>query len=208
MADVVYYLASADEAHEAAGHEAPATTAHEGQAAAEHDGGHGKGPMDPSPNLMIWTLMAFLLVLAGIYRLLPKILAAIDERTQKIAGDIQGAEKARSEAEKLQAEYQQQLADARAEARSIVDAARQEADAQRRDILAKAHDETSALKQKAQEEIENEKARAVKELRAQIADLSCSVASRVVNETITPATHSALIDRFIEEIGSGDGRAN
>lgn len=213
MARTIYYLAQHDGGHEAVetqdlGADTHAEVAATHGEAAGGDHGGGGGPIQAQPNLAVWTLIAFAIVFYGIYRLTPRLLAMIDERAEKIAGDIQAAEDAKGDAEKLQAEYQQQLADARAEARKIVDAARQQADGQAREIMAAAQADVATLKQRAQEEIDSEKARAVKDLRGQIGDLSCAVASRLINETVTADTHRGLIDAFIDELSTGDGSRN
>lgn len=210
MAEAVYYLAQHDGGHEtvdAAAHEGAQAegVAYEGVAPG---GEHAGGPIEQEPNLSIYTGIAFLLVVYGLYRLVPRILALLDQRTEKIEGDLKSAETSRAEAEKLQAQYEQQLADARAEARRIVEEARSQGEAQARDILAKAQEEAATLKQRAQDEIEADKARALRELRADVADLSCSVASRLLGETVTADSHRALIDRFIDELVAGDGQRN
>ncbi len=210
MADAVYYLAQRDGGHETV--EAMPDT--HGEAHADvaapgdgHDGGDA-GPFKSEPNLTIYTGLAFVLVLIGLTRIVPSILRVLDERSEKIAGDLQAADDAKGEAEKLQAQFEQQLADARAEGRKILDAARQQAEGQAREILAAAQAEAAALKQRTQEEIESEKARAVKDLRSQIGDLSCAVASRLIHETVSADTHRGLIDKFIDELSNGDGRRN
>ena len=211
MADTVFYLAQHDGSHEAVEtHAADATHAEVGAPeGAGHGEGHGGGgPINSEPNLSIYTGIAFVIVLYGLSRLVPHLLKALDERSEKIAGDLQSAEDAKTDAEKLQAQYQQQLTDARGEARQIIDEARTQAETQARGIVAAAQEDAAGLKQKAQEEIEADKARAVKDLRSDIADLSCSVASRLLDETVSADAHKALIDRFIDEIGSDDGRRN
>lgn len=209
MAEAVYYLAQHDGGHETVQPHAadPAAEAH--TEAPAHGGEHGQAsPMRSEPNLSIYTTIAFLLVVAGLYRLAPKILAVLDERAARIADDLKGAEDAKADAEKLQAEHAQQLADARAEARHIVEEARQQADTQAREILATAQADATALKQKAQEEIEADRVRAVKDLRGEIAALSCSVASRLIAQEMTPDAHRGLIDGFIDELLADDGRRN
>jgi len=210
MAEAIYYLAQADGTHEAVHTDAAPAETHAAQVSEEafHGTAHAEGPMQQEPNLSVWTLVAFLIVVAGLHRLTPKLLELLDQRAAKIEGDLKSAEAAKADAETLKAQYQQQLADARNEARQIIDEARQRAEAEAREILARAQEDAAGLKQKAQEELEADKARAVKDLRSQIAEISCSVASRLVNETLTPDAHRALIDRFIDEVSAGNGSRN
>ena len=209
MADAIYYLAQHDDGHEAveAMPDAHGEAHTEVPAPGEGHGDVGAGPFKSEPNLSIYTGLAFVVVLIGLSRIVPSILRVLDERSEKIAGDLTAADDAKSEAEKLQEQYEQQLTDARAEGRKIIDAARQQAEGQAREIIAAAQEETAALKQRAQEEIESEKARAVKDLRGQIGDLSCAVASRLLHETVSADAHRGLIDKFIEELSS-DGQRN
>lgn len=165
-------------------------------------------PILPEPGELIFGALAFLLVFVVLARYaLPRINQGLRERREKIRGDLEGAEKAREEAEASLARYERQLQEARAEAGRLIEEARKTAEATRRDLLAKAEDESRQVVAKAQEEIRAERDRAIQELRDQLAEWSVDLAARVVGEELDKERHLRLVDEYIDQVaGLGDDR--
>lgn len=136
----------------------------------------------------------------------PPITKMLDERAEKIRESLEKAEDTRIEAERLLEEYRQQMAEARAEAAKVIEQGRTVAENMKAEILAKAREEAEAEKAKALEAIKAERAAAVAELQAKVAELSVAVAGKIIGEQLTPAEHEALIERYIAEVGSLDER--
>ena len=76
---------------------------------------------------------------------LPRLNQTLEARRGKIQGDLEKAEQARADADKLLADYREQLAGARADANRIVEEARQTAEALREDLSKKAEDEARGI---------------------------------------------------------------
>ena len=107
---------------------------------------------------VIATIVVFLLVFGILATVVwPKILGGLEDRQQKIQGDIEQAEQSRAEAEKAKADFEAQLAEARKEAAETI--AQAKADAQRvADELRAANDaELTQLRTKAMADIESAK---------------------------------------------------
>lgn len=136
----------------------------------------------------------------------PPITKMLDERAEKIRESLEKAEDTRIEAERLLEEYRQQMAEARAEAAKIIEQGRTVAENMKAEILAKAREEAEAEKAKALEAIKAERAAAVAELQAKVAELSVAVAGKIIGEQLTPEEHEKLIERYIAEVGSLDER--
>jgi len=83
---------------------------------------------------------------------LPRVNALLDERRDKIQGDLERAEQTRTQADQELADYRQQLANARQESNAIIEEARKTADQLRAEIQARAEREAAATVAKAQEE--------------------------------------------------------
>jgi len=132
----------------------------------------------------------------------PPITKMLDERAAKIRESLEKAEETRVEAERLLEEYKQQMAEARHEATQVVEQGRRVAESMKAEIVAKAHEEAEAEKQKAVEAIRAEKAAAVAELQRQVADLSVAVASKIIGSSLSVTDHEALIDKYLAEVGS------
>ena len=135
---------------------------------------------------------------------LPRIGKLLDERRDKIQGDLEKAEETRRTAEQELADYRQQLANAREESNRIIEEARQTADGMRRDLQARAEEEAQATVARAQDEIRAERDRVFQELRAQVAQLAVDLAGKVVGESLDAQTHERMIDEYIDQVaGSG-----
>lgn len=132
----------------------------------------------------------------------PPITKMLDERANKIRESLEKAEDTRVEAERLLEEYKVQMAEARSEATQVIEQGRKVAESMKTEILAKAKEEAEAEKVKAIEAIKAEKAAAMGELQAQVADLSVAVAGKIIGTSLSRKDHEALIDSFLAEVGS------
>ena len=133
----------------------------------------------------------------------PRIGTLLDERREKIQGELEQAEATRSEADTLLADYRSQLADARDEANRIIEEARSTADQVRADLQAKAEQEAQATVARAQEEIRAERDRVFQELRGQVGEIAVELAGRVVGESLDAGAHERLIDEYIDQVAGG-----
>ncbi|MGH2740764.1 MAG: F0F1 ATP synthase subunit B [Actinomycetota bacterium] len=167
-------------------------------------------PILPETDELIFGSLAFLIVFVALAKFaLPQIRRMMEARTQKIQGDLEGAEKARTDAEGILSRYEEQLRDARTEASRIIEEARKTADQMRKDLLAKAEDESRQIVARAQEEIRAERDRACDQLRRSVGELSVELAARVVGESLDEERHLRLVDGYIDELaGSGDGEGD
>ena len=198
MAETVFYLAQEVHDLEEAVEESISET-HEEHAGEAHEGG---APMQAEPNLWIWTLVAFGIVFFILGKFaFPRITAMIDERNNKIEGDIKHAEMTREEAEQMLAQYKAQLDEARTEAKKIIDEGKQLGESLRKDAMTKATEEANQIIQRAQEEISRQTEKAIKELQAQIADISIQVASKVIQKSLDKEEHTNLVKQYISEVG-------
>jgi len=160
-------------------------------------------PLLPEKNEIIWGGSAFLIVLAGLTWLgYPMIKKTMNERTERIRGEIDEADKLKAEAASTLAQYQASVADAKTEAARIVDEARTAAEAVRADIIARAEAEAAEVKAKGREDVEAGKARAITELQAQVGDLTIALAEKVVERSLDDATNRQLIDNYINNLGN------
>jgi F-type H+-transporting ATPase subunit b len=158
----------------------------------------------PKVGELIVGLLAFAVLFFFTWKyVLPRLKQVLDERREKIRGELERAEATRREAEKLQEDYRTQLAGAREEGNKIIEEARATAEKLRRDLQAKAEEEGQATVVRAQDEIRAERDRAFQELRAQIGSIAVELAERVVGESLDERAHQRLIDEFIDEVSSG-----
>ena len=133
--------------------------------------------------------------------LLKPIKQVIADRKAKADSEIADAQKLRTEAEAMKAEYEQNLQNARTEANQIVAAAQKTATARSEEIVGEARAEAAALKQKAEADIAQERKKAVNEVKDEIGGIAMEIASKVVEREISEKDHKDLIDEFIKNVG-------
>ncbi|MFR8717318.1 MAG: F0F1 ATP synthase subunit B [Faecalibacterium prausnitzii] len=153
-----------------------------------------------------WTFLAQicnLMIQLVIFKklLLNPVKRVIAERKAKADSQIADAEKLRTEAEAMKAEYEQNLQNARTEANQIVAAAQKTAAARSEELLGEARAQAAALKQKAEADIAQERKKAVNEVKDEIGGMAMEIASKVVEREIKEADHQDLIDEFIKNVG-------
>ena len=149
-----------------------------------------------------WTFLAQicnLMIQLVIFKkfLLKPIKQVIADRKAKADSEIADAQKLRTEAEAMKAEYEQNLQNARTEANQIVAAAQKTATARSEEARAQA----AALKQKAEADIAQERKKAVNEVKDEIGGIAMEIASKVVEREISEKDHKDLIDEFIKNVG-------
>jgi F-type H+-transporting ATPase subunit b len=171
------------------------------------------GEADQLPVLPHWGELIFgLIAIAILYvivqkKVVPNLEKAYADRTAAIEGGMHKAEEAQQEAQAALEQYKAQLAEARAEASSI----RQEAQERGAEIIAElraqAQIEANRMTEAAHKQIEAERQQAVVSLRSEVGRLSTELASRIVGESLhDEARQSGIVERFLEELESGDVR--
>ena len=161
-------------------------------------------------DLTISTIIGDFILIAGSFLLLiflvkkyawGNITSVLDERAQKISSDIDGAEEARKKAEELASKREAELAGSRTEAKTIIENAKETAEKSRADILAEAKLEAGRLKEKANQEIEQNKAEALQSVKGEVADLTVSLAGKIISQNLDGHAHKELIDQYIDQLG-------
>ena len=130
----------------------------------------------------------------------PPILAAMQEREEKISEGLAAADKASHDLELAKEKAVERLTEAKEEAASIIDAANRRA----AQIVDEAKDaavaEADRVKAAAQAEIEQETNRAREALRSQVASLSLVGAEKVLGASIDANAHADIVDKLAAEL--------
>ena len=158
--------------------------------------------MEISPSTVIFAIINFCILVVGLKVFLYKpVCNMLDSRKEEVINNLNSAEEAKLEAQKLKDEYAAQIQNARAEAQDIINQAAKIGEQTKADIVTEAREEASRLTAKAQAEIAREKTEALNEIRNEIADLAVLAASKVVGKTIDVADHQNMVDNFVKEVG-------
>ena len=130
----------------------------------------------------------------------PPILAAMQEREQKIAEGLSAAEQAEQDLELAKEKAVERLKEAKEEASSIVDAANKRANQIVEEAKDTARLEAERVKAAAQAEIEQEANRAREQLRSQVAVLSVAGAEKILGASIDQQAHADMVDKLAAEL--------
>ncbi|HEU5590480.1 proton-translocating ATPase, F0 sector, subunit b [Streptococcus pneumoniae] len=129
------------------------------------------------------------------------ITGIFEERAEKIASDIDRAEEARQKAEVLAQKREDELAGSRKEAKTIIENAKETAEQSKANILADAKLEAGHLKEKANQEIAQNKVEALQSVKGEVADLTISLAGKIISQNLDSHAHKALIEQYIDQLG-------
>lgn len=125
----------------------------------------------------------------------------LEKRKAKADAEISDAVKAKEEALAMKAEYEQNMLEARDKANAILADATKTASAKSDEILKEASANAVAIKAKAEKDIEQEKRKAVNELKEEIGGMAMEIAGKVIEREINEEDHNKLINKFIEKVG-------
>jgi F-type H+-transporting ATPase subunit b len=128
------------------------------------------------------------------------ILSALDARSQAIAKELHEARRMREEAEKLLADYQAKRAQAEAEAKAIVDTAKEQAAAVAEETRQAMMAAMTRREKQVDDRISNAETKAVDEVRAAAAEAAIAAAERLIRERMNDATQAALVEEGVGEM--------
>ncbi len=130
----------------------------------------------------------------------PPLLAAIEERQEKIAEGLAAAEQGAERLDQARAEAEEIVADARRQATQILD----QANARANEIVADGKNEGERERERqltaAKAEIEQEANRAREELRGQVSAIAVAGAEKILDREIDAKAHEDILGKLAAEI--------
>jgi len=149
-------------------------------------------------------LVAFLvnfIILFGVlgFILYKPVLKMLDERQLKIKESIEQAERIKEQTMHSEEEIKTQIETARKEGQAIIAQAAQVGEKLSEEAKEKAKREAEILIAKAQTEIQQERDKAIDELRIEFANTTILAAEKVIKEALDKEKHNKLIDEVLKE---------
>jgi len=156
----------------------------------------------PNIGLVFWTGLVFLLLLFILTKFVWKpVLGAVNTREKNISEALELAVKTKAEMVALHAQNENLLKEARAERDAIVKDAREVSNRMIEEAKANAKHEADKMLVAAHSAIQNEKAAAMSELRAHVAELSIDIAEKIVRtELASDEKQKSLASKLAEDI--------
>ncbi|QGG79133.1 F0F1 ATP synthase subunit B [Litorivicinus lipolyticus] len=130
----------------------------------------------------------------------PPVMAALNERQERIAQGLADADKAAKELDVAQARIEEQVREAKEDASRILEQARKQAAQTVEDAQGKARAEGEKLIEQAKADIEQEVNAAREALRAQVSTLAVAGAAKILGTAVDAKAHGDLIDQLAKEL--------
>jgi F-type H+-transporting ATPase subunit b len=139
----------------------------------------------PEKNELIWGAFGFIIVFGFLaWKGVPAIKKTMADRTDRIRGDLEGAEAAKAEANR------------------VLEEARQQGDAVRREQEQRLQTELAAMRERAAADVEAAKSQAIADLRGEVAQLAIGAAEVVVGRNLDRDTQTQLVEQYIASVGN------
>ena len=149
---------------------------------------------------LVAQIINFLILMAILARFAYRpILTALTARRTHIEKSLDEAERELVTAKQMRAESEQQIIEARVQARAIIDEAINLGEQSREAIVQKAIEENTRLLKEAQEEIERNYQQAIVRLRAEVAVMAVAAAEKIIEKNLDVDTNTRLVKKFIKE---------
>ena len=137
---------------------------------------------------LFWLLLVFGIIYFAIGRgMVPKIQSVVDDRDKKISDDLAAAQKARDDAEKVEAAYRERIEASRADAMKLAAEAKQDAAREVEKRLAAIDAEIGKRTDEAQARIRDAADKARRELEPVAAEAASQLVTKLTGMTVTSA---------------------
>jgi len=176
-----------------------ATTATTEQAT-DHAAAAGEhGPILENPELYV--VIGFLIFLAFVGpKVWKMIVTGLDQRSIRIKGQLDEAQKLRDEAQALLNEYQRRQKEAAQEAQGILSAAQESAAHHTKDAMAALEASMARREKQALEKIAQAEAHATAEVRREAVEVATAATRKLLAQALTDDRATQLVDQSIKEL--------
>ena len=151
--------------------------------------------------MILAQIINFAVVFFVLYKFALKPLKKLmDERSATISGGLDNAKKQEELLKAQQEQYDQTLAQARAEAQTIMKEVKKDAEEKRAQILATAGDESKAIFESGKKQLADEKAKMLDEAKKELVTLIVSSTEKVIGENMSEKIEAKLVEDSIKEV--------
>lgn len=156
----------------------------------------------PDSGLLFWMTLVFIIVFIILWKWgFPAIVKMVNDRKAYIDESLRKANEANERLANIQKEGESILQEAREKQAQILREATASRDAIVEKAQEKAREEGSRLVAEARAQIESEKQNAIRDIRAQVAQLSVQIAEKVLRENLSADNKQMeLIDKLLDEV--------
>lgn len=162
--------------------------------------------LTPDLGLLFWMLLAFLTVFFVLVKWgFPAIINMVESRKQYIDESLRKAHEASERMENIKQESEAILQEAREKQAAMLKEATETRGAIVEKAQEQARQEGARLLSDAKAEIEAEKQNAIRDIRAQVAELSVQIAEKILREKLASSdSQMEMIDKLLDEVSSDE----
>lgn len=150
---------------------------------------------------IVHTLILFLVLRWLLFKPVSEFL---NKRKEAVRANIDMAAQERQEAEKLRAEYEGRITDAKQDAQAILQRAHQQSIRLQEEMRNDARKEAQQLLERARTEITLQRDQAIISLRDEVVNLTIAAAGQVIGKNLDKKGQQELVKQFIEGVGQID----
>lgn len=166
---------------------------------------NGGGLLSFETGFGIWVAISTLLFLYLMNKfLVPPIMEALNKRESKIKDSLESAEKALAKAEQISKDNAKALKEAEIHAQKIRKEALEDAELLRSGKIEQAKADAEKILETARVTIQQEKKRALSELRNEVADLAVEAAGIIIQAELDKDKSNKLVDTFIGNLSKNN----
>lgn len=152
------------------------------------------------PTQIFWLIVTFVVLYLIMSKVaLPRIAEVLEERQERIADDIETAERLRSEAAAVQAEYEKALAEARGKAQALFRETGEAIAKEHADADAEAAKKMARKTKTAETRIAKQRSEALESLRAVASETAAAATAKLIG--VEPS--AAAVDKAVEAAAGG-----
>jgi F-type H+-transporting ATPase subunit b len=153
---------------------------------------------------IVWTIINLIIFFLLIKKFLFKpVLKIMEEREKMIQDQFDQAEAVNAEAMEQKEKYEEALKGAKDDSITILEQARERAQAESDQIVKDAKERADKITLQAQENLENDRERAMEEVQSQIATLAVSAAAKILGDVSNGQTDEEMYRQFLQKAGEG-----
>ena len=157
------------------------------------------------PVLVAQLINFFLLLVVLRIFLYRPILDLLDRRSQRIREGLEAAEQSKEQAAQAEQEVARQIEEARRQGQALIAQAQETSTRIQEESRNQARREGEVLLERARNEIQLERDRAIGELRREFADLTVAAAEKVIGQSLDRQAHRRLIDEVLAQSSFREG---
>lgn len=148
-------------------------------------------------------LFAFIILIIVVTKFAYKpVRKYLDKRSELLTNERKEAEELNLKAKENLYESEKKLADIRKDASKIIEDAKEKGKLEKEKLLKEATLEANKVKENAYKAIEEEKAKAAKDIKENIVDVAFSMSSKILEREVNEEDNKKIVDSFVDKLSN------